>query len=365
MIIKKTLLSPKRLKPIFQDISKLQFGNTFTDYMFTMEYDEEHGWHNGEIKPYQPLVLDPATSVFHYGQAVFEGQKAYKSQDDRVLLFRPWENARRFNNSLKRMCMPEIPEKIFIEVQSELVCLENRWISKEKGASLYIRAAVIASQVTVKLKPSDNYIFFIILSPSPSYFQELFRSINLWVSDFYIRAAVGGTGEAKTSGNYAAGMLALDIAKKNNCDQVLWLDSREKKYIEEVGAMNVFFVIKGKLVTPKLNGSILAGVTRNSVLQLANDLGVEVEERSITIAEVVSGIQSGAVTEIFCSGTAVSIVPVKALRYEECDYVIQGEASSSLAKKLYDILLNIQHGIISDPYGWMLEISTDHTWLSP
>lgn len=355
MDIKKTLLTDDKLKPLFQDPLKLVFGRTFTDYMFTMEHTVKNGWHNAEIKPYQPLMLDPAANVLHYGQEVFEGQKAYKSPTDEILLFRPQENARRINYSLKRMCMPEIPEDIFLQAECELLKLEERWIPRAVGASLYIRPAVIATEAALGVKPADSYLFFIILSPVGPYFQEGFNPVGLWVSDSYTRAAQGGTGEAKTGGNYAGTLLASKIAKDKGCSQVLWLDAVEHKYIEEVGAMNIFFIIDNKLVTPKLSGSILQGITRKSVLQIAEDLGIVPEERQISIDELIEGIENKKATEAFGSGTAAVISPVGRINYKDKEYVISQE-TGPWAKKFFDTLTGIQYGEKEDKYGWSYKV---------
>jgi len=355
MFIKKTLLPDEKLKPLYQDPLKLVFGRNFTDYMFTMEHTTDKGWHNAEIKPYQSLSLDPAANVLHYSQEVFEGQKAYKSSDNEILLFRPHENARRLNSSLKRMCMPEIPEDIFIQAECELIRLEERWIPKAVGASLYIRPAVISTEAALGVRPADRYLFFIILSPVGPYFPEGFNPVNLWVSDDYTRAALGGTGEAKTGGNYAGTLLASKIAKDKGCSQVLWLDAREHKYVEEVGAMNIFFVINNKLVTPKLSGSILQGITRKSVLQIAGDLGITAEEKQISIDELLEGIKNKTVTEAFGAGTAAVISPVGKIKYKGTEYTISQE-TGPWSKKFFETLTGIQNGEKQDKYGWVYKI---------
>ncbi len=355
MDIKRTLLDGDKLKPLFQDPLKLVFGRNFTDYMFTMEHTADKGWHNAEIKPYQPLMLDPAANVLHYSQEVFEGQKAYKSSGNEILLFRPLENARRMSHSLKRMCMPEIPEESYLQAECELLKLEERWIPKAVGASLYIRPAVISTEAALGVKPADRYLFFIILSPVGPYFQEGFNPVGLWVSDNYTRAAQGGTGEAKTGGNYAGTLLASKIAKDKGCSQVLWLDAVEHKYVEEVGAMNIFFIIDNKLVTPKLSGSILQGITRKSVLQIAEDLGIVPEERQISIDELVEGIENKKISEAFGAGTAAVISPVGRISYKDKEYVISQE-TGPWAKKFFDTLTGIQYGEKEDKYGWVYKV---------
>lgn len=356
MEIKKTLLKKEALKKLPEDPLKLKFGTTFTDYMFTMEYYSDKGWVNPEIKPYQPLMMDPASSVLHYGQEVFEGQKAYKNAAGDILLFRPEENARRMNRSLQRMCMPEIPEEMYLQAEFELLTLEERWVPSVRGASLYMRPAVIATEPVLGVRPADHYLFFIILSPVGPYFAEGFNPVGLWVSDGYSRAALGGTGEAKAGGNYGGSLLASKMAKENGYSQVLWLDAKEHRFIEEVGAMNIFFVIDGKLVTPKLSGSILRGITRNSVLQLGPELGLEVEEKALTIDEVVEGIEAGKVTEAFGAGTAAVISPVGKLNYKGKEYVIS-EKSGDISMKLFDKLTGVQYGIETDPFGWVKKVN--------
>jgi branched-chain amino acid aminotransferase len=355
MDIKKTLLSKDQLKPLYKDASKLPFGRIFTDYMFTMEYEPQGGWTNPEIKPYRPLALDPGASVLHYGQEVFEGQKAYKSPQGEILMFRPRENARRMNLSLRRMCMPEIPEDDFLEAECELVKLEERWIPTVKGAALYIRPTAISTEPVLGVRPADQYLFFIILSPSGPYFAEGFNPVGLWVSDTYTRAALGGTGEAKAGGNYGASLLASKLARDRGYKQVLWLDAREHRYIEEVGAMNIFFVIDNKLVTPDLSGSILRGITRKSVVELAPELGIEAQERAVSIDELVEGIQAGIVTEAFGAGTAAVISPVGKINYKDKEYLIS-QQPGPWTRKLYDTLTGIQYGNLPDKFGWVYKV---------
>ena len=354
-MIKTILLPPEKLKPLYTDASKLKFGYSFTDYMFTMEYTPGKDWHDPTIQPYHSLSLDPAASVLHYGQEVFEGQKAYKSKDGKILLFRCRDNAKRLNKSLQRLCMPQIPEETYIEAVSELVKLEKRWIPEEIGTSLYIRPVVIATEPVLGVKPSSSYLFYIILSPTGAYFKEGLNPIGLWVSDFYIRSAIGGTGEAKTGGNYASSLLATKEAIEHGYSQVLWLDAKELKYIEEVGASNIFFVIGEKLVTSSLSGSILNGITRKSVIEIAHNLGIEVEERLIPLQEIIDGIKSGAVKESFGSGTAAVISPVGKIYYKGKEHIIS-ENPGVLTQKIYKAITDIQYGKVSDYYGWVTEL---------
>lgn len=356
MKIQVELLDQNKLKPLFEDPLKLPFGRYFTDYMFTMEYSQGEGWKNPRIKPYQPLLLQPSANVFHYSQEVFEGQKAYQSAQGEILMFRPRENARRFNRSLQRMCMPEIDEKMFLEAENELLKLEKRWIPTQKGASLYIRPAMIGTEPALGIKASSEYIFFIILSPVGPYFKEGFNPVSLWVSDAYARAGSGGTGEAKTGGNYAGSLLATREAIQKGYSQVLWLDAGEHRFIEEVGAMNIFFVLDGKLVTPALGGTILHGITRKSVLEMAPDLGIQAEERKISIDEVTAGIRSGRISEVFGAGTAAVISPVGKIGYQGEDYVIEAKTGSRWAQTFFDTLTGMQYGEIPDRYGWIYKV---------
>lgn len=356
MTIKKTLLSENELKPLFKDPLQLGFGQTYTDHMFTLEYDSEKGWHNAEIKPYQPLILDPAAKVLHYGQEIFEGQKAYKSPFGEILTFRPRENANRFLNSLKRMCMAELDPDEFLYYENELLKIEERWIPTVKGTSLYIRPTAIATEAGLGVKAATKYLFFIILSPVGAYFKEGFNPVGLWVSDEFSRAAEGGTGEAKAGGNYAGSLFASRIANENGYSQVLWLDAKEHKYIEEVGAMNILFVINNKLVTAPLQGTILPGITRKSVLTLAKDLGIEPVERKISIDEVTEGIESGKVTEIFGAGTAAVISPVGKLNYKGKEYVVNDNKTGPWSQKFFDTLTGIQYGELEDKHNWVHKV---------
>jgi branched-chain amino acid aminotransferase len=353
MDIARELVAKEKLKPLFEDPLKLPFGRNFTDHMFSMEYAPASGWGRPRIKPYGPLVLDPSANVFHYSQEVFEGQKAYQSAKGEILMFRPLENARRLNRSLRRMCMPEIPESDILEAECELLKVERRWVPDVKGASLYIRPTVIGTEAALGIKASSDYLFYIILSPVGPYFKEGFNPVSLWVSDTYSRAGSGGTGEAKTGGNYAGSLLATLEATKKGYSQVLWLDAGEHRYVEEVGAMNIFFVIDGKLVTPSLGGTILQGITRKSVVELAPELGIAVEERRIAIDEVVAGITAGRVSEVFGAGTAAVISPVGKIAYHGQDYVIDGNRTGPWAQKFFTTLTGIQYGELADTRGWV------------
>lgn len=356
MDIARELVPQDKRKPLFADPLKLQFGRQFTDHMFTMEFTPAKGWGGARIKPYGPLSLDPSANVFHYSQEVFEGQKAYRSSKGEILMFRPQENALRLNRSLRRMCMPEIPEESVLEAERELLKVESRWVPATKGTSLYVRPTVIGTEAALGIKPSSSYLFYVILSPVGPYFKEGFNPVSLWVSDTYSRAGSGGTGEAKTGGNYAGSLLATQEATQKGYSQVLWLDASEHRYVEEVGAMNIFFVIDGKLVTPALGGTILQGITRKSVLELAPEAGIECEERRIAIDEVLAGIDSGRVSEVFGAGTAAVISPVGKIGCRGRDHVINGNQTGPWAKKFYDTLTGIQYGELDDTRGWVYKV---------
>jgi branched-chain amino acid aminotransferase len=353
MDIKVLPLPAEKMKNKIKDESQLGFGKLFTDRMLVVEWKADSGWHNARIEPYGPFMLDPACSVLHYSQEIFEGLKAYKWADGRVALFRPEMNARRFNQSATRMCMPEIPEELFIKGIEQLVALEQDWIPTAPETSLYIRPAMIAVDPYLGVKPSEHYYFFVILSPVGAYYAAGFNPINILVEDHYVRAVAGGTGEAKTGGNYASSLMAALEAKKKGYDQVLWLDGRERRYIEEVGAMNMFFAYGTKIVTAGLNGSILSGVTRDSVLKLASTLGYQVEERQIDVNDLMADIQAGKVTEAFGSGTAAVITPVGKLCYKEQCFQLTGGKVGEITQKMYDTLTSIQTGKLNDQFGWV------------
>ena len=345
--------NPKK-KP--NENEEIEFGSVFTDHMFIMDYNSEKGWNNPRIIEYQPIVLDPSALVFHYGQSMFEGMKAYKTDDDRTLLFRPMKNIERANNSNRRICMPEIPEEDFLQAIEELVRIDGEWIPKKKGSSLYIRPFVIATEPSLNVKPSSEYKFIIILSPVGAYYKEGLNPVKIWIEDEYVRAVRGGIGEAKTGGNYAASMLSQEKAHEAGYSQVLWLDGIEHKYIEEVGAMNIFFKIDGKIVTPMLNGSILPAVTRASVIELCKSWGYDVEERKISVDELYDAANNGKLEEVFGSGTAAVISPVGTLKFGEKVFEINGGRIGEVSQKVYDTITGIQTGKIEDSFGWTVEV---------
>lgn len=349
-------LSDTELKPKFTDESQLGFGKLFTDRMLLVEWKAGQEWVDARIKKYEPFVLEPSALVFHYAQEIFEGLKAYKWADGSIALFRPEMNARRFNHSAERLCMPTVPEELFIEGIEQLVSLERDWIPTAEGTSLYIRPALMGVEPVLGVKPSDHYYFFVILSPVGAYYAHGFQPVRIMVEDKYVRAVPGGTGEAKTGGNYAGSLKAGLEAKKKGFDQVLWLDGVEKRYIEEVGAMNMFFAYGDRIVTAPLEGTILHGVTRDSVLTLARDMGCSIEERRIDVKELMNDIRSGAITEAFGSGTAAVVTPVGALCYSEECLEVNGGGVGKYTQKLYDTLTGIQTGKIADKYGWIRKV---------
>lgn len=334
----------------------LGFGKIFTDYMFTMQYTEGKGWHDPVIEPFHNLSLSPAAMVFHYGQEMFEGLKAYKGEGGKVFLFRPDMNAKRANRSNDRLCIPQIPEEDFVQAVKELVSVERDWIPEDEGISLYIRPFIIATDEFLGVAPSQTYLFMIILSPSGAYYESGLAPVGIWIEDEYVRAVKGGTGFAKTGGNYASSLIAQVKAHDEGFSQVLWLDGVERKYIEEVGAMNIFFKISGKLVTPMLNGSILPGVTRDSVIQLVRSWGYEVEERRISVEELLAAQHSGALEEVFGTGTAAVISPVGKLRFQDEIMTIHDGKIGELSQKIYDTVTGIQWGKLDDPFGWRIEV---------
>ena len=329
----------------------LGFGKIFTDYMFTMNYEEGRGWFDPSIHRHEDISLAPSAVVLHYSQEIFEGMKGYLRVDGKIGLFRPERNFRRFNQSAERMCMPTIPVEDQKQALFELLKLEKEWFPTDEHASLYIRPTMIGTDAGLGVKESQSYLYFIILSPSGVYFGRGLLPVTVYVSDNYIRAAIGGTGTAKTGGNYAATLLAGKEAKQKGCDQVLWLDAKERRYVEEIGAMNICFVFGEKIVTSELDGAILEGVTRDSVITLARDLGYKVEERNVSIDEVINGIETGGLTECFGCGTATIITPVGKLMYKNQMFEISDEPGT-ISKRLFEELTDIQWGRTIDRFGW-------------
>ena len=338
------------------DESKLGFGKVFTDHMFIMNYTEGKGWHDGRIEPYRKLELDPSAMVFHYGQEMFEGLKAYKGKDGKTRLFRPDMNAKRTNDTNKRLCIPELPIELFVEACKAVVKVDEDWIPTAPGTSLYIRPFIIATDEFLGVAPSSTYLFIIILSPSGAYYASGLAPVGIWIEDDYVRAVKGGMGFAKTGGNYAASLAAQVKAHDEGYSQVLWLDGVERKYIEEVGAMNIFFKIDGKIVTPMLNGSILPGITRNSVIEVCKSWGYTVEERKISVEELIDAQKSGKLEECFGTGTAAVISPVGKLRYKDDVMLINNNTIGEVSQKLYDTITGIQWGECEDKFNWTITL---------
>lgn len=341
------------LKPLIEDENQLVFGKQFTDRMFVMEYDAGQGWHSARIQPYGPFQLDPAAMVLHYSQEIFEGLKAFRRGDGRIAMFRPWDNVARFNRSARRMCMPEVDEKFFLDALYQLIRLEERWVPKNEGTSLYVRPTMIATEPLLGVRPAEQYLCYIILSPVGAYYKGGIAPVKIWISDHYVRAAEGGTGEAKTGGNYGASLFAAKEAAEKGYDQVLWLDAKEKRYVEEVGSMNMLFLFDGKIITSPLKGTVLDGITRRSALTLLKEMGYEIEERALTVDEVMEGAESGRLKEAFGAGTAVVISPVGSFCYKDRCVQLGNGQPGELTMKLYERLTGIQYGRQPDLYNWV------------
>lgn len=352
--IKVELTKTPKAKPA--DESKLGFGKLFSDHMFVMDYTEGQGWHDPRIIPYQPFVLDPACVVFHYAQEIFEGMKAYRTAEGKIQLFRPDCNAQRMNDSADRLCIPRIPTEDYIQAVKALVEVEKDWVPHTDGASLYIRPYTFATDVGLGVHASKHYTFAIICSPSGAYYAEGFDPVRIYVEDEFIRAAPGLTGFTKCGGNYAASIKAGEMAEEQGFAQVLWLDGVEKKYVEEVGSMNIMFKISGKIYTAACVGTVLPGVTRRSCIELCKDWGYEVIEGKLPIADVMKAAREGKLEEVFGTGTAAVVSPVKELRWkDEVAYISDGKIGP-LTQKLYDTLTGIQWGKIEDTKGWTVEV---------
>ena len=331
----------------------LVFGRTFTDHVFEMDYDKESGWHNPTIKNLHDLSLSPAAMVFHYGQAIFEGLKAYRHDDGRIALFRPEKNIERLNNSCVRMCIPQTDPDFLLEAMKELVKLDQDWIPTRPGHSLYIRPVVFASDPFLGVKAGENYKLIVMLGPVGPYYPEGFKPVPILATDKYVRAVRKGVGDCKTAGNYAASLFAQQEAKKEGYSQVLWLDAIEQKYLEEVGTMNIFVKFKDEVATPNLTGSILPGITRMSVLQLLRDWGMNVNERMIDINEIMEGSENGNLEELFGTGTAAVISCVGKLKYKDKELKMFEDEAGEFSKKLYDEIVAIQTGKKEDRFNWL------------
>ena len=346
-----------KLKDKPKDESKLGFGNIFTDHMFIMNYDTGKGWHDARIVPFGDISLSPAAMCLHYGQEIFEGLKAYRTKDGSIQLFRPDENFKRMNVSNERMVIPQVNEQDCLDGLMALLNVEKDWVPHTEGASLYIRPFIISTDPYVGVRPADHYLFMIILSPSGAYYSTGLNPVKIYVESRYVRAVRGGTGFAKTAANYAISLKGQDEAHKQDYEQVLWLDGVEQKYVEEVGSMNIFFVIDGKIVTPALTGSVLPGITRKSAIEVCKKRGYEVEERRISIEEVAKAYDDGKLDEVFGTGTAAVISPVGHLKWNDKIMTINDNKIGPVSQMLYDTMTGIQWGTIPDEFGWVVPLT--------
>ena len=349
--IRYELTSTPKAKP--EDESKLGFGKVFSDHMFIMDYKTGKGWHDARIVPYGNISLSPASMVLHYGQEIFEGMKAYRTADGEIQFFRPEENFKRLNVSAERLVIPELPVEDALQALHALVEVDKDWVPHNDGASLYIRPFIIAVDPFLGVRPGDEYMFIIILSPSGAYYSTGLNPVDIYVETNYVRAVRGGMGYTKTGGNYAASLAGQDEAHKQNYSQVLWLDGVERKYIEEVGAMNIMFIIDGEVVTPELQGSILPGITRKSVLELCRKWGMKVSERRISIQEISDAYDAGKLQEVFGTGTAAVISPVGHLKWGDKVMEINGGKIGEISQKIYDTMTGMQYGKLPDEMGWI------------
>ncbi|MBW2117539.1 MAG: branched-chain amino acid aminotransferase [Deltaproteobacteria bacterium] len=356
MDIKVVQAEAGRLKQKPVDESQLGFGSIFTDHMFAMDFESGKRWLNPRIEPYGNLSIDPAAMGLHYGQEIFEGLKGYRGKDGGLYLFRAKENFKRMNRSAVRLCMPEVDVDLVMEGLKKLILLDQEWVPRSEGTSLYIRPTMIATEPHLGVRPSNTYLFYIIIGPVGPYYKEGLNPVKIYVEDKYIRAAIGGTGEAKTAGNYAASLLAAEEAKEKGFTQVLWLDAAERKYVEEVGTMNMVFVIDDEVITAPLTGSILPGITRDSVIHILKDWDVKISERNLTIDEVIEAAKSGSLKEAFGTGTAAVISPVGQITYKGEDHIVAGGKMGELSQRLYDEIVAIQYTAKEDTHGWVERI---------
>lgn len=349
------LTSAPKAKPT--DESKLGFGSIFTDHMFLMNYEAGKGWYDPRVVPYGDFPMDPASMVFHYGQAIFEGTKCYRREDGGLQLFRPADNLARMTRSAQRMGMPALDEETALAGLKKVVEIDQDWVPHQDGTSLYIRPTMIALDAQLGVHAAKKYLFFIILSPVGAYYKEGLKPVGIYVEDEYVRAVRGGVGFTKCAGNYAASILAGEEAAKKGYAQVLWLDGVEQKYVEEVGSMNMMFAYGNKIVTPMLNGSILPGITRDSILKLAKQLGYEVEEKKLAIADIFADAKSGKLTEAFGTGTAAVISPVGKLCWKDEVLTIGDGNIGAVSQKLYDTLTGMQYGKVEDTNNWITKLN--------
>lgn len=336
-----------------------KFGQKFTDHMVAIDWSEGKGWHNARVQPYAPLEFDPASMVFHYGQAIFEGLKAYRQPDGSIATFRPEKNAHRMQNSADRLAMPELPDELFLESLRQLVDIDADWVPEAGGeAALYLRPFMISTEISLGVKPASSYTYYVIASPAGAYFSGGISPVKVWISEDYVRAAPGGTGAAKFAGNYAASLLAQAQAQEQGCDQVVWLDAIERTYIEEMGGMNLMFVYGSeadsvKVVTPELSGSLLPGITRDSLLQVAEDLGYATEQVRISVDDWKNDVADGKMTESFACGTAAVITPVGHIVGEDIDFTVNGNEAGDVTMEMRERLTQIQRGEVEDTHGWL------------
>ncbi|BBB91423.1 MAG TPA: branched-chain amino acid aminotransferase [Methylomusa anaerophila] len=354
----KVTLAAERNTPPSEDV--LGFGKIFTDHMFVMDYITGQGWHNPRIVPYGEVPLYPSAMVLHYGQAIFEGIKAFRTIDNRVAIYRPVDHLNRLNRSAEILCIPKLDVELLHKGLNQLIDIDRQWVPAPLGTSLYIRPFVIAADPYIGVKVADHYTYFVILSPVGAYYASGFKPVKIKVEQYYARTVKGGLGEAKTPGNYAASLKASEEAKKEGFTQVLWLDAVEKKYVEEVGTMNIFFKIDDELITPELNGSILAGITRRSVIEAARDWGMKVTERRIAIEEIYAAHSQGRLREVFGSGTAAVISPVGELSWQGKKIIINNNQTGETSQKLFDYITGIQQGRVDDKFGWIHEVANLH-----
>ena len=351
--IRITRTATKKEKPKDKDLA---FGNVFTDHMFVMNFQEEKGWYDPRVEPYGPFAMDPATAVLHYGQGLFEGLKAFRGRDGKIRLFRPQKHVERLNRTAERMCIPTLDPEMVLKSWTTLVDVDRDWTPSSVGTSLYLRPTIVASEPFLGVRPAKQYLYFVIISPVGPYYPEGMNPVKIKVIDKYVRAVVGGLGEAKTSANYAASLYAAEEAKHEGFTQVLWLDGVEHRYIEEVGTSNIMLKIADEVITPPLGGTILAGVTRDSALTLMREWGLRVSERQIAIDEVAAAARKGTLEEVWGTGTAAVISPVGELAYKGERIVVNGGQIGATAQKLYDTIVAVQYGQAPDPQSWTLVV---------
>jgi len=350
--------SPRSAEERARLLAEPGFGQVFTDHMVTADYSPDRGWHDARLTAYAPLTLDPATSVLHYGQAIFEGLKAYHQADGSVALFRPHMNAARFQRSARRLAMAELPTELFLESLHALVRADRDWVPTKPGESLYLRPLEIATDPFLGVRPALTYRYVLFASPAGTYFPGGVRPVSVWLSTEYVRAAPGGTGEAKCAGNYAASLVAQAQAAEQGCDQVVWLDAVEHTYVEEMGGMNLYFVFSdGRLMTPALTGTLLPGVTRDSILTLGRDLGLDTVEGRISVQEWQEGCADGTITEVFACGTAAVVTPLGEVKHAHGSFTVADGTPGAVTMKVREALLGIQQGTAPDPHGWMVPVS--------